>query len=86
VAVAGRPLASAGSVAAVVADPLLYALIAHAIVGQLLIGPAMQRGPTTAAAAAMDAAGAVPAAIIGIAPLGDEIWPGREWLAWSASW
>ena len=41
----------------------------------------MQRGSTTAAVAAMDAAGAVPAAIVGLLLLNDKIWPGREWLA-----
>jgi hypothetical protein len=41
----------------------------------------MQRGSTTAAVAAMDAAAAVPAAIIGLVFLGDRITPGREWLA-----
>jgi hypothetical protein len=55
--------------------------VAHSIVGQLLLGLAMQRGSTTAAVAAMDAAGAVPAAIVGLLLLGDQIWPGREWLA-----
>ena len=29
----------------------------------------------------MDAAGAVPAAVVGLLFLGDKIWPGREWLA-----
>ena len=41
----------------------------------------MQRGSTTAAVAAMDAAGAVPAAVVGLLLLGDRIHPGREWLA-----
>ncbi|WP_425271477.1 hypothetical protein [Micromonospora inaquosa] len=80
-AVAARPLASAPSAEAFLADPLLYLLIAHSIVGQLLLGLAMQRGSTTAAVAAMDAAGAVPAAIVGLLLLNDKIWPGREWLA-----
>ncbi|MEV0805868.1 hypothetical protein [Micromonospora sp. NPDC050200] len=80
-AVAARPLASASSAEAFVRDPLLYLLIAHSLVGQLLLGLAMQRGSTTAAVAAMDAAGAVPAAIIGLLLLNDKIWPGREWLA-----
>ncbi|MFC0005881.1 hypothetical protein [Micromonospora siamensis] len=80
-AVAARPLASAPSVEAFLADPLLYLLVAHSIVGQLLLGLAMQRGSTTAAVAAMDAAGAVPAAIVGLLLLNDRIWPGREWLA-----
>jgi hypothetical protein len=80
-AIAARPLAGEHSVAGVCANPLLYLLIAHSIVGQLLLGLAMQRGSTTAAVAAMDAAGAVPAAIVGLLLLGDQIWPGREWLA-----
>jgi hypothetical protein len=80
-AVAARPLASAGSFEAFLQDPLLYLLITHSVVGQLLLGLAMQRGSTTAAVAAMDAAGAVPAAIVGLTLLNDKIWPGREWLA-----
>ena len=80
-AVAARPLASAHSFDAFLRDPLLYLLIAHSVVGQLLLGLAMQRGSTTAAVAAMDAAGAVPAAIVGLLLLDDKIWPGREWLA-----
>ncbi|MEQ4303344.1 hypothetical protein ABNF97_18485 [Plantactinospora sp. B6F1] len=80
-AVAARPLASAHSFDAFLGNPLLYLLIVHSIVGQLLLGLAMQRGSTTAAVAAMDAAGAVPAAVVGLLLLGDRIWPGREWLA-----
>ncbi|MEV6814401.1 hypothetical protein [Micromonospora sp. NPDC051296] len=80
-AVAARPLASASSWDAFLADPLLYLLVGHSVVGQLLLGLAMQRGSTTAAVAAMDAAGAVPAAIVGLLLLNDKIWPGREWLA-----
>jgi drug/metabolite transporter (DMT)-like permease len=80
-AIAARPLANAHSSAEFFADPLLYLLIVHSLVGQLLLGLAMQRGSTTAAVAAMDAAGAVPAAIVGLLLLGDRIYPGREWLA-----
>jgi hypothetical protein len=80
-AVAGRPLASASSLGDLVRDPLLYVLIAHSLVGQLLLGLAMQRGSTTAAVASMDAAGAVPAAVVGLLLLNDKIVPGREWLA-----
>ncbi|RKF26680.1 hypothetical protein [Micromonospora globbae] len=80
-AVAARPLASSPSVEAFARNPLLYLLVAHSVVGQLLLGLAMQRGSTTAAVAAMDAAGAVPAAIVGLLLLNDKIWPGREWLA-----
>jgi drug/metabolite transporter (DMT)-like permease len=80
-AIAARPLAGAESFVGFVGDPLLYLLVAHSLVGQLLLGLAMQRGSTTAAVAAMDAAGAVPAAIVGLLFLGDRITPGREWLA-----
>ncbi|HKT00819.1 MAG TPA: hypothetical protein VJT31_14915 [Rugosimonospora sp.] len=80
-AVASRPLAAAHSWDRFVADPLLYLLVAHTVVGQLLLGLAMQRGSTTAAVAAMDAASAAPAAVVGLLLLGDRIWPGREWLA-----
>jgi hypothetical protein len=82
-AVASRPLASISISSAneFLTDPLLYLLVAHSLVGQLLLGLAMQRGSTTAAVAAMDAAAAVPAAIIGLLFLGDRIAAGREWMA-----
>jgi hypothetical protein len=81
VAVASRPLAASGSAAEFVTNPLLYILLAHSVVGQLLLGLAMQRGSTTAAVAAMDAASAIPAAAIGLLVLGDKVTPGLEWLA-----
>jgi drug/metabolite transporter (DMT)-like permease len=80
-AIAARPLANEHSFAGFVGNPLLYLLVIHSLLGQLLLGLAMQRGSTTAAVAAMDAAGAVPAAIVGLLLLGDRIHPGREWLA-----
>ncbi|GIH11229.1 hypothetical protein Rhe02_92960 [Rhizocola hellebori] len=80
-AIAARPLAGAHSVAEFVLNPLLYLVIAHSLTGQLLLGLAMQRGSTNAAVAGMDAAGAVPAAVIGLVLLGDQMRPGREWLA-----
>lgn len=80
-AVASRPLASVHVIDGFIGDPLLYLLVGHSVVGQLLLGAAMQRGSTTAAVAAMDAAAAVPAAAIGLLFLGDSIHPGREWIA-----
>jgi hypothetical protein len=80
-AVAARPLAAVHEPERLFTHPLLFLLIAHSLVGQLLLGLAMQRGSTTAAVAAMDAAGALPAALVGLLLLGDRIWPGREWLA-----
>jgi hypothetical protein len=80
-AVASRPLANVNEVHRFLTHPLLHLLIVHSLVGQLLLGLAMQRGSTTAAVAAMDAASAVPAAAVGLMLLGDRIWPGRQWLA-----
>ncbi|MBN1174430.1 MAG: hypothetical protein JXA67_19845 [Micromonosporaceae bacterium] len=80
-AVAARPLAGSFSAERFLTDPLLYLLIAHSVVGQLLLAMAMQRGSITASVASMDASAAVPAAIIGVWLLGDGIVPGREWLA-----
>jgi hypothetical protein len=80
-AIAARPLTNAHTVAGFLTNPLLYLVLVHSLVGQLLLGLAMQRGSTTAAVAAMDAAGAVPAAIVGLLVLGDRIEPGRGWLA-----
>ena len=56
------------AIAEFVLNPLLYLVIAHSLTGQLLLGLAMQRGSTNAAVAGMDAAGAVPAAVIGLRP------------------
>jgi hypothetical protein len=80
-AIAARPLANEHSLAGFFTNPLLYLLVVHSLVGQLLLGLAMQRGSTTAAVAAMDAAGAVPAAIVGLLLLGDRIAEGLSWLA-----
>src|SRR5690606_35196007 len=80
-AVASRPLANFTAVPVVLIDPLLYVLIAHSLVGRLLLGLALQRGSTTAAVASMDAASTAPAAAVGLCFLGDQIQPGREWLA-----
>lgn len=80
-AIAARPLAGAQSITEFVFNPLLYLVIAHSLTGQLLLGLAMQRGSTNAAVAGMDAAGAVPAAVIGLVLLGDQIRPGLEWIA-----
>jgi drug/metabolite transporter (DMT)-like permease len=80
-AVAARPLASSHSIFEFVSSPLLYLVIAHSLTAQLLLGLAMQRGSTNAAVAAMDAAGAVPAAVVGLLLLGDRIRPGLTWLA-----
>lgn len=80
-AVAARPLANAHTILEFVTSPLLYLVIVHSLTAQLFLGLAMQRGSTNAAVAAMDAAGAVPAAAIGLLLLGDRIRPSMEWVA-----
>ncbi len=80
-AIASRPLAGANTAHQLFTSPLLYLLILHSILAQLLLGLAMQRGSTTAAVASMDAASAVPAAVVGVLFLGDRIHPGHEWMA-----
>jgi len=80
-AVASRPLAGVHGWDQFVRHPLLYLLLGHTVLGQLLLGLAMQRGSTTAAVAAMDAAAAAPAAVVGVLFLGDRITPGLQGLA-----
>jgi drug/metabolite transporter (DMT)-like permease len=80
-AIDSRALAASHSWHALALNPLLYLLFAHSLLGQLLLAMAMQRGSTTVAVAAMDAASTAPAAIVGLTMLGDQIWPGRQWLA-----
>jgi len=80
-AVAARPLANTHSVFEFVTSPLLYLVIVHSLTAQVFLGLAMQRGSTNAAVGAMDAAGAVPAAIIGLLLLGDRIRPDMEIVA-----
>lgn len=80
-AIASRPLASAPSLSGLATSPLLYLLILHSILAQLLLGLAMQRGSATAAVAAMDAASAIPAAVVGLLFLGDGIRAGMHWVA-----
>ncbi|MFD1073640.1 hypothetical protein [Longispora fulva] len=80
-AMASRPLANVNNFVTFVSDPLLYLLIVHSLCGSLLLALGMQRGSTMAAIAGMDAAAAVPAAVLGLLFLGDQMVAGREWLA-----
>jgi hypothetical protein len=80
-ALASRPLAGTHNFVDFATDPLLYLLIAHSLSGTLLLALGMQRGSTMAAIAGMDTAAAVPPAILGLVFLGDQIVPGREWMA-----
>ncbi len=80
-AIAARPLAGSQTVTEFVFNPLLLLVIVNSLTGQLLLGLAMQRGSTNAAVAGMDAAGAIPAAVLGLLLLGDRMRPGLELLA-----
>jgi drug/metabolite transporter (DMT)-like permease len=82
-AIASRPLADSPTAHDLTTSPLFYLLIAHSVLAQLLLALAMQRGSTTSAVAAMDAASAVPAALVGVAFLGDRIRPGFTLLGCS---
>lgn len=79
-AIASRPLVNANSVQEFLTDPLLYVFLVHTVAGQLIMTLALQRGVTTAAAAAMNAM-AAPVAVVGIVLLGDQIVEGRGPLA-----
>jgi drug/metabolite transporter (DMT)-like permease len=78
VAIASRPLA-AGPLLELPLRPLAWLMVASAVVGQTLLAGALQRGSTTATAAAMDATTVVLASVAGLVVLGDRIAEGREW-------
>jgi hypothetical protein len=81
VAVAARPVA-AHPLLELWREPLAYLVVAAAVVGQGLLALALQRGATTPAAAAMDTATTLLAAVVGLTVLGDRIAPGRaSWVA-----
>lgn len=82
-AVASRPLANSGSLIEVVTSPLLYILIVNAAIAQITLAHAFRHGSVTAAICAMDAAGAIPAAVIGLLLLGDAVRPGLAPLAFT---
>jgi hypothetical protein len=81
VAVAARPVA-AHPLLELWREPLAYLVVAAAVVGQGLLALALQRGATTPAAASMDTATTLIAAVVGLAVLGDRIAAGRaSWVA-----
>jgi drug/metabolite transporter (DMT)-like permease len=59
------------------ADPLVYALLAYALLGMLLYATALQRGGVTSATAALFAAETLGPAVVGLALLGDHARAGR---------
>jgi hypothetical protein len=59
--------------------PLAWLMLAAAVLGQACMSVALSRGSATSAVAAMDAASMVLTSVVGIAALGDQVAPGREW-------
>ncbi|MFP5021581.1 hypothetical protein [Pseudonocardia phyllosphaerae] len=78
-AIAARPVAGLGSVWAMALSPLAWLMVGSALVGQLMLAGALQRGSATAAAASMDATTCVVASAAGLAVLGDAVVDGRGW-------
>ncbi len=71
VAVSARSLALPSPLWQIVADPGLWAILAHSALGMLLFATALQRGSVTTAVALMFAVETVVPAVIGLAFLGD---------------
>jgi hypothetical protein len=77
-AVASRPLPSA-PLSSLALNPLTWLTVLSAVVGQVLLAAALQRGSTTSTGASMDSVTMVLASVAGIALLADPITPGRTW-------
>ncbi|CCH33199.1 hypothetical protein ABZ816_19270 [Actinosynnema sp. NPDC047251] len=59
--------------------PLLWLMVAAALVGQACMAVALQRGGATSTVATMDSVTVVVTSAVGVLALGDRIAPGREW-------
>ena len=59
--------------------PLTWVMVVAAFVGQACLATALQRGSATSAVASMDATSVVIGSAAGLAVMGDQISPGREW-------
>ncbi|MBW4721960.1 hypothetical protein KZQ38_32725 [Saccharothrix sp. SC076] len=78
VAVVGRSLADE-PLPELPLRPLLWLMVAAALVGQTCLAVALQRGSATSAVATMDSVTVVVTSAVGLLVLGDRITPGREW-------
>lgn len=59
--------------------PLTWLMILAALIGQACLAVSLQQGSAASAVASMDATTVVLTSVVGIAFLGDQIAPGREW-------
>ncbi|MEU4804213.1 hypothetical protein [Actinosynnema sp. NPDC023587] len=78
VAIAGRSLADE-PLLDLPFFPLLWLMVAAALVGQAGMAVALQRGGATSTVATMDSVTVVVTSAVGVLALGDRITPGREW-------
>jgi hypothetical protein len=78
VAICGRAIADSAPVDLLL-NPLAWLLLLAALLGQASLSAALARGTATSTVGSMDAVTMVITSVAGIAVLGDQVVPGREW-------
>jgi hypothetical protein len=78
VAVCGRAIADS-ALLDLLLEPLAWLLFLSALLGQVCMSAALARGTATSTVGSMDAVSMVITSVVGIAVLGDQVVPGREW-------
>ena len=78
VAICGRAVA-AEPFLDLLLHPLAWLMLLAAVLGQACLSSALARGTATSTVASMDAVTMVLTSVVGIAALGDQVVPGREW-------
>ena len=78
VAVCGRSIADSAFLDLPL-NPLAWLVLLSALLGQACMAAALARGTATSTVASMDAVTMVITSVAGIAVLGDQVVPGREW-------
>lgn len=78
VAVCGRSIADS-ALLDLLLNPFAWLVILAALLGQACMSGALARGTATSTVASMDAVSMVITSVAGIAVLGDQVTPGREW-------
>jgi hypothetical protein len=79
-AMCARTVADAGSLWSMLTHPALYVMVAHLLLGQAVMAPALARRVMTAAIATMQGTALASAALAGLLLLGDRAMPGRQGL------
>lgn len=78
VAISSRSLADEPLIA-IVLNPLTWLMLLAAVLGQACMAEGLAKGSATSTVATMDSVTMVLTSVVGIAALGDQIVPGREW-------